>query len=1511
LDGEDAIIPMHDAKPTMALITKLSSKRTLQTILDTGSGHHIFDEVENPTFKRMRLTGIAGETISNVKGAVGNLKDVIQLRNTPANLISVGKLFEDEKWLKFILEKNRDDPKEQYWWGITIDGNRMLIGVRNHESNLLYNANMEAINSDSRRDQSARAFVAEARNSITPRFRLKRSRHDIKETNVYEQHYVALGVPNPRDLKIIDDNFETPIFDVEGRKAIETMSRESYNMGRQSKHKYSAKRRRGKASQKITSMVATTSNSIMCIGCSRNQAATTCVFGRCAICCPGNDECPRHYNPQHIKKQGKGERIFALSLTRAQRLERRNTNKAKDVEVQQELEALNKRTMQPQYLDYLSIDGMALEERKKDGTRETMIIIDHHTKKIFEFHCRTREDTVKRLREWIVNTVDSESRRLNQQHRIRRIKMDGLSVQRGTKIKDMLSKLGIARATIPPGSHRSNGLVENAIKKVKASAKSIWHELGHGMPKHFYFAAVTQAIAALNILPCRGNPGNISAFEMINGRKPRIADIPITTFASVTAKSLDVPKQGKPGTFNGVYLHEEGLNAALIWNPRTGRTVVRSNIVVNEKRSSYPPDRIQRMMRGQLVHPISSTTYEKVRRPVNAGNTRKITTSKHKEEYKGEWHDYELRTCNGVPLDKGAYHCPTCDKSIDTMQGLRTHFTKMHNHENQQNMAALMKIDNREQHGTEYNDIPALVYSESESESESDEDEDSDPEEEDSVANKIGKWFRRTFPNADGEKSVPNVDVNKCYIPNADGEKSVPNVDDNNCCIPNADGEKSVPNANDNKCYIPNADGEKSVPDVDDKNEDIPDADGEKSVPDVDDKNEDIPDADDKKEICLQTEAETRDECIEAAYKKLARNQELDLDRQWDPNENDTEWSTLRHEFQIEDDDKTVFANIGMDFRGAEECKESIDGTFCFGEFELPRDSEMNIIRSPEAMQRLTPRNMRDVAQSPFRDELLEALQTEIDTLNRHNVFSKMQTWRPMGRKPIRLKTIFKAKWKTGVDGEPEFVKWKARIVARGFSAIEGVDYDPTRVSSPVGRASSYMLALAEVASKGMLAFYFDIQAAYLLTKTNEDIWIEMPKGLEIHEGEAGKYCKLNRYLYGLKTSGFEWHETFSKFLLKLKFTKSRNDPCMFTKLTRDGGLMRIILYVDDALCTTNSEEMWHDIREQVDARFKMSEHGPLTNILGMNVIHDRETKTIRINQRLKIEALIERFGMQEERAKPLTPLAPGRTADRADMPTNPEEEEKEAGLATSPLRPNGFLKYQELIDEYRSLLGSLSHIATWGRNDIKHAVYLLARHQAKPSARDYKSALRILNYLKGTINLEMVLGALPFDESSPVEAMVDSNFDTPSTTGFVITVWGSVIHAESRKQGAISRSTMEAELIAASQCTAMVKYIRRVLIEDFRCNLPATPMAEDNTGCIGVAKGGGNHKRRRHIRVADAWIYQEAALAKTIELYQIKSKDNVADMFTKSLESPAFIKFRDIIMGMRNPKNDPDESSE
>ena len=86
--------------------------------------------------------------------------------------------------------------------------------------------------------------------------------------------------------------------------------------------------------------------------------------------------------------------------------------------------------------------------------------------------------------------------------------------------------------------------------------------------------------------------------------------------------------------------------------------------------------------------------------------------------------------------------------------------------------------------------------------------------------------------------------------------------------------------------------------------------------------------------------------------------------------------------------------------------------------------------------------------------------------------------------------------------------------------------------------------------------------------------------------------------------------------------------------------------------------------------------------------------------------------------------------------------------------------------------------------------------------------------------------------------------------------------------------------------------------MDDFNIALPITPIGEDNQGCIGVARGGGNHSRMRHIRVADSYIFQEVAINKSIAIRYVPSKMNVADMFTKSLTKDLFIPHRDMLMG-------------
>jgi hypothetical protein len=56
---------------------------------------------------------------------------------------------------------------------------------------------------------------------------------------------------------------------------------------------------------------------------------------------------------------------------------------------------------------------------------------------------------------------------------------------------------------------------------------------------------------------------------------------------------------------------------------------------------------------------------------------------------------------------------------------------------------------------------------------------------------------------------------------------------------------------------------------------------------------------------------------------------------------------------------------------------------------------------------------------------------------------------RPKDRKVVGSKWVFKVK--TGPDGE--IIKHKARVVAQGFTQIEGIDYDET--FAPVAKLSS------------------------------------------------------------------------------------------------------------------------------------------------------------------------------------------------------------------------------------------------------------------------------------------------------------------------------------------------------------------------------------------------------------------------------------------------------------------------
>ena len=97
-------------------------------------------------------------------------------------------------------------------------------------------------------------------------------------------------------------------------------------------------------------------------------------------------------------------------------------------------------------------------------------------------------------------------------------------------------------------------------------------------------------------------------------------------------------------------------------------------------------------------------------------------------------------------------------------------------------------------------------------------------------------------------------------------------------------------------------------------------------------------------------------------------------------------------------------------------------------------------------------------------------------------------------------------------DGRVE--NYKEIFVARGFSQIEGIDYEET--FAPVAWYSSIRTILALSTHMGWHVHQIDVKTAFLNRIIEEEVYIEQPEGFEIFSSKS-HVCRLKRELSGLK----------------------------------------------------------------------------------------------------------------------------------------------------------------------------------------------------------------------------------------------------------------------------------------------------------------------------------------------------------------------------------------------------------
>ena len=201
----------------------------------------------------------------------------------------------------------------------------------------------------------------------------------------------------------------------------------------------------------------------------------------------------------------------------------------------------------------------------------------------------------------------------------------------------------------------------------------------------------------------------------------------------------------------------------------------------------------------------------------------------------------------------------------------------------------------------------------------------------------------------------------------------------------------------------------------------------------------------------------------------------------------------------------------------------------------------------------VTPRSYKEAMRGDFRKYWEQAVATEVQNLLSHKVFEWVA-------KPVD-KRLIDSNWasKIKTNDQGQISKFKARLVARGFRQVYGIDYVDTMAS--VGRLTSFRMLLAECARRGMDVNFVDIRSAYLKADLKIKQYMTPPMG--VTPPGPGMVMRLDKGLYGLVQSGRRWNEQFNKNLLSCGFKASVADPCLYVK-SKGESEIRVLLLVDD-----------------------------------------------------------------------------------------------------------------------------------------------------------------------------------------------------------------------------------------------------------------------------------------------------------------------------------------------------------
>ncbi|KAI0995352.1 hypothetical protein K3495_g12828 [Podosphaera aphanis] len=243
------------------------------------------------------------------------------------------------------------------------------------------------------------------------------------------------------------------------------------------------------------------------------------------------------------------------------------------------------------------------------------------------------------------------------------------------------------------------------------------------------------------------------------------------------------------------------------------------------------------------------------------------------------------------------------------------------------------------------------------------------------------------------------------------------------------------------------------------------------------------------------------------------------------------------------------------------------------------------------------PLTIKEAMASPDWEQWKSAIDEEIRSIREYGTFSDAieKPKELSNHELVTAKFVFDIKYSdTG-----EITRYKARLVARGFTQIHGINYEET--FAPTLAFDAFRTLLATAAKNNWSIRQMDVVTAFLAGTLKEKVILRVPENLQPMFGD---FVQVIKSIYGLKQAARVWFQLLQSFLQSIGFKSSPTDESVMIYKSSNAHIV-IGIYVDDLLITGSNQEEIEKITLKIKNRFKMKDLGPARNVLGMRILRN------------------------------------------------------------------------------------------------------------------------------------------------------------------------------------------------------------------------------------------------------------------------------------------------------------------